>query len=305
MKKLYTLLLCLFVCVGLTGCDNGNKNANDGNTVYNPFSNSGKSSDDDKEITNTDSSQIKIEDLEWEVKEGVYEGKRKLLFSYSNNSEYDILNFKIKFSLKSDLTNEDIQLFKEFTHGSEDTPLTDEEVKTLYIGAPGLSNILVETDSSLSPKPCHMYGEYGLNYPEKITLDQYNRMEPDMAVLQYIVNDKLYLVYYDFKNNNYTQDKVVDAYEWSNSALSNMLPKAEMKVGEIVNDDETEYKFKGHGIDEEYFRNYISECKNRGFTNISKESSVRYTATNTDGYEVSASYYDSNNEFTVTINKPE
>lgn len=304
MKKLYNLLLCLFVCVGLIGCSDGDAK-DDSNTVSNPFANSEKSSDDDKKSASPDSSQIQIEDLDWEVKEGVYEGERKLLFSYTNNSKYDILNFKIKFSLKSNLTDEDIRLFKEFTHGSENTPLTDEELKTLYIDAPGLSNILVETGSSLNSKPCRIYGKYGLNWPEKITLDHYNHMEPDMASLQYIANNKLYLVFYDFKNKNYTQDKVIDAYEWSDSTLSNMLPKAEMKIGEIVKDTETEYKFKGYGIDEAYFHNYISECKNRGFTNISKESSVRYTATNNDGYEVSVSYYDSNDEFIVAINKPE
>lgn len=305
MKKLYILLLCLFVCVGLTGCSDGNGNANDGSTVYNPFSNTGKSSDDDKEPTNTNSSQIKIEDLDWEVTEGVYGNKRQLLFSYSNNSKYDVIDFNVNFDLKPNLTEEEMKLIddiKDFV----DSPLTDEEKKGLYIMCPNgnYDNTLINTGEALPPKPCYLGSKSKLVHVDSITKSLYDLMNPNLAKIKYVSDGKLYLVNYDFKNKNYTQENVKEANQWSDSDLAKMLPVPDIKIGEKILEDEDYYSFRGFGVDADYYNKYKLLCKEYGFNIDPYESEIVFSAFNKEGYEVEVTYNDIIQNMHISINKP-
>lgn len=57
--------------------------------------NSSKS--DGKIETDSKSNDLKIEDIDWSVDEGILDGDRYVMLSYSNNSKYTISNFEITF----------------------------------------------------------------------------------------------------------------------------------------------------------------------------------------------------------------
>lgn len=300
MKKLYILLLCLFVCVGLTGCSDGNGNANDGSTVYNPFSNSGKSSDDDEEPTNTNSSQIKIEDLNWEVKEGVFNEKRTLLFEYTNNSGYDVKNFSIKFTLPSNVTEDQLTVFDDIKQAEN---ISDAEIRNIVLDAPSTNydNNLTKNKDVFKASPCH----YREIYEGTLTLEQYNLLKPDMAIIEYIDDGKVYTVNYDFKNDNYTQQDIQNAFTWSSSKIANLIPRVDAIVGNVSIDEEKSYSFTGYGVDKDYFNDYVQKCKDAGFNVDQFTLGELYEASNLDGYKLSVSLDNNCNVILIDVNKPE
>ncbi len=48
---------------------------------------------------------LKIENIDWNVKEGVLDGRRFVNFSYTNNSEYPVVDVEIEFKQKRKIYN--------------------------------------------------------------------------------------------------------------------------------------------------------------------------------------------------------
>ena len=51
--------------------------------------------------------KINIEDIAWNIDEGIVDGDRYVLLSYTNNTEYTITDFKITFKEKAGITEEE------------------------------------------------------------------------------------------------------------------------------------------------------------------------------------------------------
>lgn len=310
MKKLHILLLSTLMCVGLSACSTGDNNTSSSDTVYNPFASKDESSDDsektkdsNKSSSKSDENLIEIEDLDWKVEEGMYNNERQLLFGYTNNSDYDVLDFNISFSLKSDVTEEEMKLFDDIKD-FDDQPLTNDLKKSLYLKCPdgNNDNVFVKNTERLPSKPCYLGSGNELIKPVNIGIDRYNLMNPDSAKIKYVYDEKIYSVNYDFKNNSYTEEATKKAYSWTNNKMANLLPKPALDVGEVFLDTDDTFMFTGYGVDQAYYQEYVEQCKSKGFDVDQYGIEYYYTASNSDGYELQLSF--NNNHISINLSSP-
>jgi len=96
-------------------------------------------------------------------------------------------------------------------------------------------------------------------------------------------------------------------FEWpKDSALAQMLPTPDAKYGEVVSDSSDYLYVYIYDMDKKEFKDYVSKCKENGFTVDYSGSDTSYLAKNDNGYEVSLNYSDyDGQEVTIYISKIE
>lgn len=80
--------------------------------------------------------------------------------------------------------------------------------------------------------------------------------------------------------------------DWSKIEMHDMLPEPKSNVGHIYSNSESGISVDFYKTSEDEYKDYVSECKNLGFTVDSESSSNSYEAYNTDGYKLNVSWYD-------------
>lgn len=110
-KKRKWCMLLLSVCMFLmTAC--GKKDiADNSDTVavsVQDETNNETTDEEENEINGEESleeeNRISMDDIVWEVDEGIIDGERLVLLNYTNNTPYTIAGFEITFKEKSDIT---------------------------------------------------------------------------------------------------------------------------------------------------------------------------------------------------------
>lgn len=246
---------------------------------------------------------IPIEKIEWSMEQGVVDGKRHLLLSYTNNTGYTITSFDLSFKEKEGLEAEKINSF--YSDIQKSLELDDDEVAQLRDKAVSMhteSNHVVAPGSSASESYCYYFSGY--YYVRDIS--HYELVEPDIAEIEYIKDDRIYTCYYDFGAKNYTTDEeTIPAVYWPETTLGSVLPKPSAPVikEESINNEESFY-FRAYGLTLADFDSYITECKNKGFTVDSKSYEGFYSADNAEGYNVYLSYDETNDCINGSIKAP-
>ena len=82
---------------------------------------------------------IKIEDIDWNVDEGIVDGERFVLMEYTNNSPLDLMGLKIEFK--------------------EQAGITDEQKAPLYDVIQSLTELSEEESEELKATPLAAYAE--------------------------------------------------------------------------------------------------------------------------------------------------
>ena len=196
MKKL-SICLALFFAILLVGCENTNI-------------------DQEKEASQLDTSaedsyqpDISIGEIDWVLENGTIQGENYVVLQFSNNSNYTIDSFELKFEEKANLSKEeksqvytDIQTSQGF----------DDEWMNEYI----------ESREKLN-QPITMYGQYSEptipnKSSEKIKcyymggwtskdVLHAEKFEPVTAIIEYTKEDTTLKLYYNFKTNTYDLEK--------------------------------------------------------------------------------------------------
>ena len=91
--------------------ENYNHNIYWGNHVASRLSQCRNRSRAKKIIKKTDSETVKIEDIDWNVGEGIIDGDRHIVMNYVNNSKLDIVYFGLDYTEKEEITEEEKQKF--------------------------------------------------------------------------------------------------------------------------------------------------------------------------------------------------
>jgi len=95
-----------------------------------------------------------------------------------------------------------------------------------------------------------------------------------------------------------------NAFEWPNNELANMLPKPESNFGKIRTNKEDEFSVEiGHTSSKQY-EEYISKCREYGFSIEDYSSSTMYRADNSAGYKLELLYSSSYEYMTITLEIP-
>lgn len=251
----------------------------------------------------TESNSIKIEDIAWNVDQGIIDGERYILLDYTNNSEYTISGFEITFKEKTGVTDEEKENF--FADVKEKFELSDDdltELKEESISMRAETEKIVNPGESAKDVNCSYYSGY---YYVK-DVDHYNLVEPDIATIEYIDDNKIYTTYYDFASEKYSVDDETEvAFQWSKTDLGNKIPKPEVKVVEVGSDDEGTFMFDAYGVSLDLFETYVEQCRDLGYTLEVSSYDGSYSASNAEGYNIDLYYENDDDEMSVTVKAPE
>lgn len=240
--------------------------------------------------------KISIDDLNWRVTDGLVDGNRAVTFEYTNNSEYTILDFIIKFNLKDGLTAEQLAAFDSL---KTDGGFTDEDIKNVYID--GYNHRIANPGETLTSSPCSING----TFRQVDTMDQYNLTQPDTATIAYIDDNKVYFLYYDFKSGTYSEgsDSGSEAFVWPSTEIASTLPVPDLMVGQLSKNNEDGFFFGGFGVTKEFFQEYVELCKTHGYTVDQDDRHSVYKAKNEAGYQLQVFYEKNNQQMSIRLDK--
>lgn len=92
-----------------------------------------------------------------------------------------------------------------------------------------------------------------------------------------------------------TQIKLPEKLNWPSSGLAKNLPDPPAKYGTITADNNDLFDVDFEKMTADDYRNYINDCKDKGFTIDPDESGSSYSAYNDDGFKLVIDYSDYNN----------
>lgn len=226
---------------------------------------------------------IKIEDIEWSVDEEIVNGERAVVFNYTNNTKYTIGDVELKFTQKEEITADDLSVFNDYKNKYK---VDDETFKNTYIL--GYCRKFAEPKETVNGAPCVINGTH---IPVE-NMAQYQIMQPDMATIAYIDDDKMYSIYYDFKSQKYSwgDENGIEIYQWAEGELANMIPKPDVPSVKC-SESEKSLGFTSYGASKDQFKEYVQACKDKGFTSDTSDGETYYNAKNSEGYKLSIHYY--------------
>ncbi len=292
-KKIVIGFWVVMMLVSLGGCGTSNNSVASSENIS---ENSGKHSTSKEEY-------LKMDDLSWNVEEGVVDGERYVLMKYINNSEYTICGYEMTFREKSGISQEEKEQF--YTDVQEQFSLSDDDITTLKtqdISMHGGSDKVVNPGETNKNINCYYFG--GSYYLRD--LKHFEMVEPDILTIKYVDGDKIRTEYYDFTSKKYTaEDDTEKAVQWTSSELGTKVPKPDTKVIEAGRDDEIIFMFDAYGYSLDQFNTYVEECKKRGFTIEEGCFEGFYSADNEAGYNVYLYYNEDDDCMSGTIKSPD
>lgn len=277
----FSAMLSVVVCI--SGCSSGESTDSAGASV--------------KKV------KINIEDIAWNVDECIVDGDRYVILDYTNNTKYTLTDFEITFKEKADVTEEEKAQFCSDIENAYDISEEDmEEIRSRSISMHAETNRVIDPGESVSNVNCYYYS--GSFYLKDIS--HYNLVEPDIATVKYIDEDKIFTVYYDYGSKKYSAESETEtAYQWSQTELSSRIPKPDVKVVESGRDDEKIFMFDAYGLSLEQFNTYIEECKELGYTVEPRSHEGFYSADDADGYNVYLYYNERSYSMDASVSAPE
>ncbi len=269
-KKIFAF--CLSCILILTGCSSGPKD-NEGNTLIN------------------------IDDIKWEMIPAVIDGRHRVVFNYTNNTDYTITDLYINYRLKSDITESDMAMFDKYI---EDGRLQKERINELSISAG--YKVFAEPGESLSNNELAFFGYLFIN-----SMDEADMFEPDYMEIDYILDDKLKTISYDFTTKTITENKIADLYQWDENDFTNQIEKPNARMVRNLENSDTTYSFEIYDMNLSDYKEYIKSLKESGFSDVDHEyyhdGSASYDASGKNGYSIDSIWDDYSNSVTVYIRK--
>lgn len=227
---------------------------------------------------------IKVDQIEWAASNAVENGFRCIDFVYTNGSKYPISEFEMSFALKKDVTLDEMK--SAFTNPATTNEYLTDIVEDLTEENYSQTKITVTnqfvTDSGSSSEP--EYITTGIIY--LTSMDQFDLFEPNMMTMSYVNGGKIYKETYDFATDSYSVSKdTTDILEWPDNELAQMLPQPEGMLIVKIEEKDGDFKFETVGTSKTVFDEYVSACKEAGFTVNADEPDYtdRYKAENGDG----------------------
>ncbi len=221
-------------------------------------------------------------------------GKDHISQKFTNNTDYTITSFKIKYKLKDGVKDEDLNVFKEIK-------------KYEKADASKLKSITMTCDSKkvCDPKKSvtqPLFAETSSYYI--LTQAQYDLMQLASIEFSYIATDgKIYTTTYDYATKEYNkgEDGKI-AKKVPEGPLASKVPVPDLAVIETSSDDEKSVSMDAYGADETGYQNYLEKVKTAGFTQKSKTDTM-YNGTDSEGNELSVWWKSDENSLDIHFHK--
>lgn len=237
--------------------------------------------------------EVKVDQIDWTVENAVMDDKRRVAFSYTNNSKFTIVDLKITFSMKPDTTPESL---RDAFESLKDSGWSDSQINEIAnVTEDQLARLSVVGECALPVAPGETSQQDAMVLGMVFLGDmaQYELTEPSMMSIKYVAGEgKLYEETYDFKTSSYSLSKdVIDTAQWSDSEMAGALPNPEGELVVDVDDSGNRFTFETVGTTQEGFDAFVAACKEKGFTVDASESDTHYYADSADGaYELDVFY---------------
>ena len=97
-----------------------------------------------------------------------------------------------------------------------------------------------------------------------------------------------------------------NSYEaWSDEiVLSNIIPEVKGTVDHTYENTEEELWIRFSSVDDNQYKDYITACKDRGFTVEEKTEYSGYIAFNADGYQIELTHFSGSEDLTIQLKAP-
>lgn len=89
--------------------------------------------------------------------------------------------------------------------------------------------------------------------------------------------------------------------EWPNTTLGERLPNPPVKSGEITLETSDSLMADAFDASEKDYKNFVEDCKERGFTVDSKEEDYTFSAYDGDGYFIDIQYWESDEKISIIV----
>lgn len=285
MRKLIKVIIfmCMVIIVG--GCNSNNKETIENN---------------DTKVA----SKMDVNKISWKVRQGIVDGERYALFDYTNNTSFTVTHFELTFKEKDNLKNEEKE--KYYQHLKDTLDASDDDIKELKkekISFRMESDRVVKNKESAKNQRVYYYS--GIFYLKDATY--IDLTEPDTASIEYIDNDKIHTVYYDYQSKEYTEEEITESTQyWTRGIFKDKLPKPKASIiRKDYSDDEDEFSFDAYELTLDDYYNYVDECKNMGYTVDVDSDDSSYDAKNSEGYEIEIEYDEDELKLNVSIYSPD
>lgn len=93
-------------------------------------------------------------------------------------------------------------------------------------------------------------------------------------------------------------------FDWTEITLSEYLPEPTKAYGEIISNSDDYLCVDICDISEKDYKNYVSSCKELGYTIDAENTSSAYEAYNNEGYKLRVYYSDYSKEYTIYLYAP-
>lgn len=290
-KKLLMLgIMTMIVCM-IAGCGSGTESGPDSERNKDAAVPEGVTPDFDLSL------------IDWTVESGIVDGSRVVTFGYTNNTDYEVVDFDLEFRVKNNVTDEQLEQYNELREKAKNM---EHAIGEVTIQA--MTSKCVAPGASIDGQPCGLDGtiEYYTDF------DSYEMFEPDIMTVALSDGKKIYKAYYDFSSQKTTTGSdVMDVYTWPDSGLAEAVPKPDVRYLAISYDNEDSLYARAFGVSRDVCGEYINECKDMGFDQNIDDSDEDYGAggmryfyaDNGSGIKVNVDYYPSSDEMQISVDK--
>lgn len=266
--------LALVVTAGLSGCG---ANSDDANSATQQSSASGQNNEAGKK------SVVKTPDLSkisWNVDPAAEGNTPRLALSYTNGLDVDLLEFKVSYSLKNEVTDDQLQsLFggDDWTTPEDvrDSGLSCDAIKYVAVGESGMEYCTVGAFKTSVTNQMDLWNVAQIN------AEYYDSNNKTIQKIQYFPSNK----------RTIKEGPATTAFKWVAGKHASMVPKPDVPIVKNMNDSDDSLQFYAYSADSNMMQNYVSQCEQMGWQVESQTEYFTHFATK-DGYELTVQQND-------------
>jgi DNA-directed RNA polymerase subunit RPC12/RpoP len=102
---------------------------------------------------------------------------------------------------------------------------------------------------------------------------------------------------------SYTKPQAEDL-DWSEYVLSDKLPEPKTLKGRLYTDSSSSLSLYIMDVDKDEYKDYVSACRDKGYTVDISNSSTSFSATNEEGYYLRLYYDENDKEYSINLSEP-
>ena len=287
---------CLAACTGASGgSGGGGGSAADGAPAAQP-----------KQPEPT-SDAITLDEFEYTAGSSVVDGQRVVGFSFTNNSEYVVVNARLDMRFKDGVTVEQVRPLlgddAEWICEQSYDPLTNDNIADKVVcGTSGWYEI---GEGESSETSAFSFADYAgwLENGDIVEL-----LEPDVLTIQFLCNDRIYTEYYDFKGESYSlSSETVDDLAWPDEDKAGSLPRPEGKHTFISGEWDDHVTVQAISMSRDEFEEYVEKLEDAGYSIEPEENSGFYADVMSpdEAYELTIGYSDPDGVMSISIDVAE